>query len=44
MKDAKLQVRLEPSLYEAAKKLAPEGNISMWIRLLIKKEVEKKPE
>ena len=41
-KDKTLQIRLELDLHDKAKKLAPEGNVSMWIRLLIKKEIEKK--
>ena len=42
MKDKTVQVRLELEIYDKAKRLAIEGNVSMWIRLLIKKEIEKK--
>ena len=42
MKDKTVQVRLELEIYDKAKCLAIEGNVSMWIRLLIKKEIEKK--
>ena len=35
-------IRLEPELIEKIKQLAPEGNVSLWIRTLIKKELETK--
>lgn len=41
MKNTLLAVRLEKELLEGAKKVAPEGNVSMWIRMLIRKEIEK---
>ena len=41
-KSESIALRLDVSTLESIKKLAPEGNVSMWIRLLIKKEIEKK--
>ena len=41
-KDIRIGIRLDAETHDAIKKLAPEGNISMWIRSLIRKEMEKK--
>jgi hypothetical protein len=42
MKEKVVGVRLDEETLKEAKKLAPEGNISMWIRSLIRKEIENK--
>ena len=39
MKDVRIGIRLDEETHEACKTLAPEGNISMWIRALIRKEL-----
>ena len=44
MKDIRIGIRLDVETHEQAKRLAPEGNISMWIRSLIRKELEAKKE
>jgi hypothetical protein len=41
MKKEIYALRLEPETVEQIKKVAVEGNVSQWIRLLIKKELEK---
>jgi hypothetical protein len=35
-----VSVRMLPEEFESAKALSPEGNISMWIRSLIRKEIK----
>ena len=34
-------IRLEPETIERIKKVATEGNVGQWIRLLIQKELER---
>ena len=41
MKSDRIQIRLDDTTREEILKVAPEGNISMWIRLLIKKEIDR---
>ena len=40
MKDKRIALRLDDETYTACQQLAPEKNLSMWLRLLIKKEIE----
>ena len=40
MKSDRIQIRLGEGMREQIEKLAPEGNVAMWIRLLIQKELE----
>ena len=39
-KDVRIGLRLDAETHKACQQLAPEGNISMWIRSLIRKEIE----
>jgi hypothetical protein len=41
MKSDRVQIRLDDTTRDEILKVAPEQNISMWIRLLIKKELER---
>ena len=40
MKDIRIGIRLDATTHDICKRLAPEGNISMWIRSLIRKELQ----
>jgi hypothetical protein len=40
-KDIRIGIRLDVDTRNACKSLAPEGNISLWIRMLILTEIEK---
>ena len=40
LKETRIGIRLDEETHTACKQLAPEGNISMWIRGLIRKEIE----
>lgn len=41
MKERMISIRLEPEVYELIKGIAIEGNVSLWIRQLIDKELKK---
>lgn len=41
MKNFNICLRIDGESYELAKKIANEGNVSMWIRGLIRQEIEK---
>ena len=41
MRKVVTHITLEPEMLEQIKRIAPEGNVSMWIRTLIRKELEK---
>jgi hypothetical protein len=40
MKSKHIDIRIDEETFTVAKALSPEGNISMWIRGLIRKEIE----
>lgn len=44
MKDIRIGIRLDEETHKACQQLAPEGNISMWIRSLIRQEIKKQNE
>ena len=41
MKDKRIALRLDDSTHDKIKSIAPEGRVSMWIRMLIEKELNK---
>jgi hypothetical protein len=41
MRKVVTHITLEPELLEKAKQIAPEGNLSMWVRMLIREAIEK---
>ena len=40
MKSKNLVIRIEPEWSQRMEQLAPEGNVSMWVRSLIRRELE----
>lgn len=41
MKDKQINIRVDKETYQILKELAPEHNVSFFVRLLIKKEIDK---
>lgn len=40
MKNRRLDLRITEENYNKIKEIAPEGNVSMWVRMLIEKELD----
>lgn len=41
MKDKRIALRLDDAVHDKIKAISPEGRVSMWIRMLIERELKK---